>query len=217
MPTTKKRVGSKRRDTRGQKRCPHCGALVPARWFGRHLAEKHGSAAQLAASQVTVPAQSKSAVAKNVTARMKQTISHRKELQCPHCDKTFAVLSGLASHLHYLHPDKLALERPGQATTPARRERPSGPTSSVVKHWFPRTGEDQETDVRVLRQSICASQFTSNTHPVSSPWQIPGCSGTAPNHVPESERTSARASGRAKRKRPRAPEDGAPRADTAPA
>ena len=40
---------------------------------------------------------------------------HRqKKLQCPHCDKTFAVLSGLASHLHYLHPDKPALERPGK-------------------------------------------------------------------------------------------------------
>src|ERR1700726_1475771 len=107
MPTTKKRVGSKRRDTRGQKRCPHCGALMPARWFGRHLAEKHGSGAVLAPSRVTVPAQSKSAQAKNVSALMKQSISHQqKEFHCPHCNKSFAVLSGLASHVHYLHPDK---------------------------------------------------------------------------------------------------------------
>jgi len=66
-----------------------------------------------------VPAQRKSAEAKNVTALMKKTISHRqKKLQCPHCDKTFAVLSGLASHLHYRHPDKPALERSGKQPRP---------------------------------------------------------------------------------------------------
>jgi uncharacterized Zn-finger protein len=155
MPTTKKRVGSKRRDTRGQKRCPHCGALVPARWFGRHLAEKHGSAAQLAASQVTVPAQSKSAVAKNVTARMKQTISHRrKELQCPHCDKTFAVLSGLASHLHYLHPDKLALERPG------KQPRPHGESGQVALPVVSsNTGSQEQGKTKKLTCAYCDKAF----------------------------------------------------------
>jgi hypothetical protein len=28
---------------------------------------------------------------------------------CPHCGKTFAALSGLSSHMHYLHPDKPGL------------------------------------------------------------------------------------------------------------
>jgi uncharacterized Zn-finger protein len=123
MPAAKKKAG---RDTRGQKRCPDCGDLIPARWLGRHLAEKHGFAAPPAASGITAPAQRKSAEARNVTALMKQTIpNRRKKLQCPHCDKTFAVLSGLASHLHYLHPDKPALERPGKPPRPLGKSGPA--------------------------------------------------------------------------------------------
>jgi len=131
MPTTKKRVGSKRRDTRGQKRCPHCGALMPARWFGRHLAEKHGAAAQLAASQVTVPVQRKSGEAKNVTALMKQTISHRnKKLQCPHCDKTFARPSSLSTHIRYRHPHKSQAATALPTPTPPKMSAP--PPAPVV-------------------------------------------------------------------------------------
>jgi uncharacterized Zn-finger protein len=128
---------------------------MPARWFGRHLAEKHGSAAQLAASQVTVPAQSKSAVAKNVTARMKKTISHRrKELQCPHCDKTFAVLSGLASHLHYLHPDQLALERPG------KQPRPHGESGQVALPVVSsNTGAQEQGKTKKLTCAYCDKAF----------------------------------------------------------
>jgi uncharacterized C2H2 Zn-finger protein len=127
MPTTKKRVGSKRRDTRGQKRCPHCDALMPARWFERHLNEKHGSAAQLTASQVTVPARRKSAEVKNATAVTKQTSSPRqKKLQCPHCDKALARPSSLATHIRYRHPGKpqTATALPTTTITPAKTSAP---------------------------------------------------------------------------------------------
>jgi hypothetical protein len=131
---------------------------MPARWFGRHLAEKHGSGALLAPSRVTVPAQSKSAQAKNVTALMKQSISHQqKEFHCPHCNKSFAVLSGLGSHVHYLHPDKPALERPG------KQPRPNGAGSQAAlpvvssNAAAQEQGNFQETDVPTLRQGIFAS------------------------------------------------------------
>jgi ribosomal protein S27AE len=100
----------KSRDTRGRKRCPQCGALVPARWFGRHLAQKHGSTAGTTAPQLAP--------------------QRNKKLRCPHCDKTFAVLSGLASHLHYLHPDKPGLARHGGPGSPQRKS--AGATVPVV-------------------------------------------------------------------------------------
>ena len=140
MPTTKKRVSSKRRDTRGQKRCPHCGALMPARWFSRHLAEKHGSGAQPGTSQVIVPAQPKPDEAKNVTALTKQTVSHRqKKLQCPHCDRAFARPSSLATHIRYRHPGKSQAAPALPTTTPPKASAPSpapvvAPNASVEEH-----------------------------------------------------------------------------------
>jgi uncharacterized C2H2 Zn-finger protein len=115
MPTTKKRIGSKHRDTRGQKRCPDCGALIPARWFRRHLAEKH--AAQPSAPQVTAPDHLKSAKAKNVAAVRKQTVSNQQKLQCPHCDKAFARPSSLSTHVRYRHPGKSPAVRALPTTT----------------------------------------------------------------------------------------------------
>jgi uncharacterized C2H2 Zn-finger protein len=140
MPTTKKRASSKRRDTRGQKRCPHCGALMPARWFSRHLAEKHGSGAQPGTSQVIVPAQPKPDEAKNVTALTKQTVSHRqKKLQCPHCDRAFARPSSLATHIHYLHPGKSPATTALRTTTLRKMSAPASasavaPKASVEHH-----------------------------------------------------------------------------------
>jgi uncharacterized C2H2 Zn-finger protein len=153
MPTTKKRVGSKRRDTRGQKRCPHCGALMPARWFGRHLAEKHGSVAT--SRPVTEPAQRKSSEVKDIPALMKQTISHRKtKLQCPHCDKTFAALSGLASHVHYLHSDKLALKGPAPQRRPPVKIGPEAPI--VVSS---NDGAQEQGQAKKLICAYCGKAF----------------------------------------------------------
>ena len=109
MPTAKKRVAPKGRNTRGQKLCPHCGALMPARWLGRHLAEKHGSAAEPAVPRLA--------------------LQRRKKLQCPHCGKTFANLSGLASHLHFLHPDKPA---PESHTDPGHQRKSARSTQAVL-------------------------------------------------------------------------------------
>jgi uncharacterized C2H2 Zn-finger protein len=139
MPTTKKRVRSQRRDTRGQKRCLHCGALIPARWFGRHLAEKHGSAAQLAASQVTAADNRKLAQVKNVAVLRKQSVSNQQELQCPHCDKAFARPSSLSTHVRYRHPGKSPAGRALPTTTPPQMSA-SAPeplvatTAGVEKH-----------------------------------------------------------------------------------
>ena len=91
---------------------------------------------------------SKRAGANSVTARMKQTISHRqKKLQCPHCDKTFAALSGLASHLHYLHPDKPALDRPGKPPLPHGK---GGPAA------LPVAASNTGAKKRKTRKLVCA-------------------------------------------------------------
>jgi len=128
---------------------------MPARWFARHLAERHGSAAKPAASQVSAPAQRKSAGAKNSTALMEQTISQRqKGLRCPHCDKTFAALSGLASHLHFLHPDKPALERPGE------QPRPQGKSGQVaVPVISSKTGTQVQRKANKLMCAYCDKAF----------------------------------------------------------
>ena len=113
---------------------------MPARWFGRHLTEKHGSAPQLAASQVTAPDHRKSAKAKNVTALMKQTVSHRqKKLQCPHCDRAFARPSSLSTHIRYLHPGKSQSATALPTTTPPKMSAPApapvvAPNASVEEH-----------------------------------------------------------------------------------
>jgi uncharacterized C2H2 Zn-finger protein len=174
MPTTKKRVVAKRRDTRGQKRCPHCGDLMPARWFARHLAERHGSAVQPAGSQVTAPAHRKSAAVKNVTTLMKQGIpNRRKRLPCPHCDKTFAARSGLASHLHFLHADKPALERPG------KQPRPQGKSGqAALPVVSSNTGAQEQGDAKKLICGYCDKAFARPSslathirylHPAKSP------------------------------------------------
>jgi uncharacterized Zn-finger protein len=128
---------------------------MPARWFRRHLAEKHGSAAQPAASRVAVPAQRKSAHAKNVTALMKKTIPNRqKKLRCPHCDKRFAALSGLASHLHYLHADKAALERPG------KQPRPQGKSGqAALPVVASNTGVQEQGKAKKLICAYCDKAF----------------------------------------------------------
>jgi hypothetical protein len=111
---------------------------MPARWLGRHLAEKHGSGA-----------------AKNVTALMKQSIpNRRKRLLCPHCDKTFAALSGLASHLHFLHADKPALERPGKQALPQGK---SGPAALPVVSS--NTGTQEQGKAKKLRCGYCDKTF----------------------------------------------------------
>ena len=135
MPTTKKRVASKGRDIRGQKLCPHCGALMPARWFDRHLAEKHGSAAEPAVPRVAQ--------------------KRHKKLRCPHCDKTFANLSGLASHLHYLHPNKSALER---HTEPSPQRKSAGATVTVVAA---KTGAQTLPRTKSPACPQCGKRFTA--------------------------------------------------------
>lgn len=111
MPRANRKAGSTQSTTRGQKSCPHCGSLVPARWFQRHLTEKHGPAAQ-----------GKSAEASNVTEPMKQLTESK--LECPHCGKKFAALSGLASHLHFVHPGKKAGAQPKTAQSAAVAAKP---------------------------------------------------------------------------------------------
>jgi hypothetical protein len=74
--------------------------------------------------------------------------------QCPHCDKTFAVLSGLASHLHYLHPDKLALERPG------KQPRPHGESGQVALPVVSsNTGSQEQGKTKKLTCAYCDKAF----------------------------------------------------------
>jgi len=130
---------------------------MPARWFARHLAERHGSAVPSAASQVTAPAHRKSAAVKNVTTLMKQGIpKRRKRLQCPQCDKTFAALSGLASHLHFLHADKPALERPGKQPRPQGK---SGQAALALPVVSSNTGAQGQGDAKKLMCGYCDKAF----------------------------------------------------------
>src|SRR5579871_1653119 len=105
MAIANKRARTKTRDTRGRKRCPHCGNLVPARWFVKHLTEQHGAKQGAGVPKL------------GLTQR-------RRKLTCPHCGKTFRKLSGLSSHVHYLHPNQ---PTPGQ-----RGEPPQSTTNGVV-------------------------------------------------------------------------------------
>jgi len=86
---------------------------------------------------------------------MKQSIpNRRKRLLCPHCDKTFAALSGLASHLHFLHADKPALERPGKQALPQGK---SGPAALPVVSS--NTGTQEQGKAKKLRCGYCDKTF----------------------------------------------------------
>jgi Zinc finger, C2H2 type len=110
---------------------------------------------QPAASRVTAPSHRKSAAVKNVTTLMKQGIpNRRKRLQCPQCDKTFAALSGLASHLHFLHADKPALERPGKQPRPQGK---SGQAALPVVSST--TGAQEQGNAKKLMCGYCDKAF----------------------------------------------------------
>jgi len=56
------------------------------------------------------------------------------ENRCPHCGKAFAKLSGLSSHMHYLHPDKPGLElKSAAASKPAASPKPAAKTGNAFK------------------------------------------------------------------------------------
>ena len=74
--------------------------------------------------------------------------------QCPHCDKTFAVRSGLASHVHYLHPDKLALKGPGPESRPPVKSGPEAPT--VVSS---NDGAQEQGNAKKLMCAYCGKAF----------------------------------------------------------
>jgi len=173
MPIAKKKAGSKHRDTRGQKRCPHCGALVPARWFGRHLAETHGSAAEPAAPGV---------------AQKRQ-----KMLQCPHCDQAFARPSSLSTHIHFRHADKPALEGHGKQTSPQRRN-----ARATVPVAAAKMGTQEQPKTKEPTCPQCGKTFTAPhrlaqhiqyRHPdkssvATAPPTTTGPSGSAPASAP---------------------------------
>lgn len=135
MPTAKKKA---LRDNRGRKLCPHCGALMPARWFSRHLAEQHGSA-----SGPEVP---------------RGAQKRPEKLQCPRCGKTFAALSGLRSHLRFVHADKAAQRQPSEQ--PRAQERASPATAPTVAAKPQRTSQ---TECPQCGQTF-ASQHRLATH-----------------------------------------------------
>jgi hypothetical protein len=99
MPIAKKKLPPKPPGTHGQKRCPECDLLMPARWLTRHMTEKHGAAVIAAAPT------------KKVALRMKPAQAESSRPRCPHCGKTFAKVSGLASHMHFLHSDQAGAKR----------------------------------------------------------------------------------------------------------
>ncbi len=136
MAIANKRARTKTRDTRGRKRCPHCGNLVPARWFVKHLTEQHGAKQGAGVPKL------------GLTQR-------RRKLTCPHCGKTFRKLSGLSSHVHYLHPNQ---PTPGQ-----RGEPPQSTTNGVVG---PAPGAKKRAGREVGKKKVkcphCGQTFVGN-------------------------------------------------------
>jgi ribosomal protein L37AE/L43A len=73
---------------------------MPARWLTRHMTEKHGAVASVAAP------------AKKIALRVQSAVpADSGRPRCQHCGKSFAKVSGLASHLHFLHPDQSGSKR----------------------------------------------------------------------------------------------------------
>jgi hypothetical protein len=93
---------------------------------------------------------------KRVGSKRRDTIHKvgQKKLQCPHCDKTFAALSGLASHLHFLHPDKTAPERPGKQPRPHGK---SGQAALPVVSSD--AGAQEQGKVKKLMCAYCDKSF----------------------------------------------------------
>src|ERR1039457_6992777 len=99
---------------------------------------------------------------KRVGSKRRDTIHKvgQKKLQCPHCDKTFAALSGLASHLHFLHPDKTAPERPG------KQPRPHGKSGQAA---LPVVSSDAGAQRRPLGVAPCRSLVEGGGPSISGP------------------------------------------------
>src|SRR5580698_8956250 len=84
----------------------------------------------------------------------KTTQKPQKKLPCPHCDKSFANLSGLASHLHFLHPDVPAKGRPGkQPSPPAKSAQPALSAGASI------TGDQAQGKAKKLTCAYCGKVF----------------------------------------------------------